>query len=65
MAEIREFIVGFVGVVIGIAVAVAMLPVISDSITSANLTGTTAVMVGLTPLLVGVGILLFAVKSLF
>jgi uncharacterized membrane protein YcjF (UPF0283 family) len=65
MAEIREFVVGFVGVIIGIAVAVSLLPVISDSINGANLTGTTATLVGLTPLLVGVGILLFVVKAMF
>ncbi|MFQ6118300.1 MAG: hypothetical protein ACE5KE_00270 [Methanosarcinales archaeon] len=64
MAEIREFVVGFVGVIIGIAVAVALLPVVSTSIEGANLTGTTATLVGLVPLLIGVGILLFAVKSL-
>lgn len=65
MAEIREFVVGFVGIIIGITVAVALLPVISTVIADANITGTTGVMIGLVPLLVGVGILLFAVKSLF
>jgi uncharacterized membrane protein len=65
MAEIREFVTGFVGVIIGLVVAVALLPVISTTIAQSNLTGTTAIMVGLTPLLVGVGILMFAVKSLF
>jgi hypothetical protein len=65
MAEIREFVVGFVGVIIGIAVAVSLLPVIGDSVNAANLTGTTATLVGLTPLLVGVGILLFVVKAMF
>jgi hypothetical protein len=65
MAEIREFVVGFVGVIIGLVVAVALLPVLSESIASANLTGTTALMVSLIPLLVAVGILLFAIKSMF
>jgi hypothetical protein len=63
--EVREFVIGFVGVIIGLVVAVALLPVLSESISSANLSGPTALMVGLIPLLVGVGILLFAVKSLF
>jgi len=65
MAEVREFVIGFVGVIIGLVVAVALLPVIADTIAQANLTGTTGILVGLIPLLVGVGVLLFAVKSLF
>jgi phosphoribosylcarboxyaminoimidazole (NCAIR) mutase len=65
MPEIREFVIGFVGVIIGLVVAVALLPVIGSTIAAANLTGTEALMVGLVPTLVGVGILLFAVKSLF
>lgn len=65
MAEIREFVIGFVGVIIGLAVAVSLIPVIVSTIESAELSGPTATMVGLIPLLVGVGILLFAVKSLF
>lgn len=65
MAEIREFVTGFVGVIIGIAVAVSLLPVISTAISSANLSGTTLTLVALTPLLVGVGILLFVVKAMF
>jgi uncharacterized membrane protein YcjF (UPF0283 family) len=65
MAEIREFVVGFVGVIIGIAVAVSLLPVVGESINNANLSGTTATLVGLVPLLIGVGILLFVVKAMF
>ena len=65
MADTREFITGFIGVIIGVAVAVAMVPVIVDSIAAANLSGTTATLVALIPLLVGVGILLFVVKSMF
>jgi hypothetical protein len=65
MAEIREFVTGFVGVIIGIAVAVSLIPVISSTISAANLSGTTQTMIALVPLLVGVGVLLFAVRSLF
>lgn len=65
MAEIREFVVGFVGIIIGIAVAVSLLPVLITTIDTAGLTGTEATLIGLVPLLVGVGILMFAVKSLF
>jgi hypothetical protein len=64
MPEIREFVIGFVGVIIGITVAVTLLPVISAAITAANLTGTQATLVGLIPLLVSVGILMYAVRSL-
>lgn len=64
MAEIREFVIGFVGVVIGITVAVTLLPVISAAIEAANLSGTSATLVGLVPLLISVGILLYAVRSL-
>jgi uncharacterized membrane protein len=63
--EIREFVTGFVGIIIGLVVAVSLIPVIGNTIAQANLTGTTAIMVGLVPLLVSVGLLMFAVKSLF
>ena len=65
MAEIREFVIGFVGVIVGIGVSIALLPVINEFIGQANLTGAQATLVGLIPLLVAVGILMFAVKSLF
>jgi len=64
MAEIREFVVGFVGVIIGIVVAVVLLPVVTTVIADANLTGTEATLIGLVPLLVAVGVMMFAVKSL-
>ncbi len=64
MAEIREFVVGFVGVSIGIVVAVVLLPVVTTVIADANLTGTEATLIGLVPLLVAVGVMMFAVKSL-
>lgn len=65
MAEIREFVIGFVGIIIGIVVSVALIPVLTTAIENANLSGTEALMIGLVPTLVAVGILLFAVKSLF
>jgi len=64
MPDIREFVIGFVGVIIGITVAVTLLPVITAAITAANLSGTTATLIGLVPLLVAVGILLYSVRSL-
>lgn len=65
MAEIREFVVGFVGVIIGIVVAVSLLPTVSTTIANANLTEPTKSLVLLVPLLIGVGILLFVVKAMF
>lgn len=65
MAEVREFVIGFVGVIVGIAVAISIIPVINDVIATANLSGVQATMVGLVPLLIAVGVLLFAVRSLF
>jgi uncharacterized membrane protein YcjF (UPF0283 family) len=65
MAEVREFVVGFVGVIIGLTVAISLIPVISTTVANANVSGTTATMIGLIPLLVGVGTLLYAVRSLF
>jgi uncharacterized membrane protein len=65
LAEVREFVTGFVGVIIGLVVAVSLIPVITTTVANANLTGTTQTLVLLIPLLVGVGILLFAVRSLF
>lgn len=65
MAEIREFVVGFVGVIIGIVVAVSLLPTVTTTITGANLTEPTRSLVLLVPLLIGVGILLFVVKAMF
>jgi uncharacterized membrane protein YphA (DoxX/SURF4 family) len=63
--EIREFVVGFVGVIIGITVAVSLLPIIPQSIAAANLTGTSALILGLLTLLVAVGIVLFVVKAMY
>lgn len=65
MADVKEFVTGFVGSIIAIVVAVSMLPVLVSTIASANLSGTEAVLVGLSTLLVAVGILLFIVKSFF
>jgi hypothetical protein len=65
MAELKEFVVGFVGVIIGIVVAISLLPVLTGSIETANLTGTNALMIGLVPTLVAVGVLLYAIKALF
>lgn len=65
MAEIREFITGFVGAIIAIVVAISMLPVLTTTISTANLSGTEAVIVGLSTLLIAVGILMFIIKSFF
>ena len=64
MAEISEFVKGFVGVIIGVTIAVTLIPVVMTSIEAANLTGTTAIVVGMIPLFVGIGTLMFALRSL-
>lgn len=63
--DVKEFITGFIGGILGVAIAVSMLPVLVQIIASANLTGAEAVLVGLISLLVTVGILLFVVKMFF
>jgi len=65
MAEVRDFITGFIGAIIGIVVGVSFLPVLNQTISQANLQGVQAVMAGLVPTLAAVGVVLFAVKSLF
>mgnify|MGYP000179697856 CR=1 FL=1 len=64
MPEVREFVVGFISVIIGIVVGVTLLPVINTAITDANLTGTQATLAQLIPTLVAVGLVTYAVKSL-
>lgn len=65
MADVREFVTGFISVIIGLVVGIALVPVITSTTSAANLTGASATMVALLPLLVVVGLLMFAVKSLF
>lgn len=65
MAEIREFVVGFVGVVIGIVVAISLLPTVSTTIATANLSEPAQSLIALVPLLVGVGIVLFVIKAMY
>jgi len=64
MPDVREFVVGFISVIIGIVVGVTLIPVINSAITGANLTGTQATLAGLIPLLVVVGLVTYSVKSL-
>jgi hypothetical protein len=65
MADVREFVLSFIGVIVGLAVAISLVPVISSIIATSNLTGVNALLVGLIPTLITVGIMLFAVRSLF
>jgi len=64
MVEVRGFIQGFVSAIIGIVVGVALVPVINQAITDANLSGTQATVVGLVGLITVVGILMHSVRSL-
>jgi hypothetical protein len=60
----KEYINSFVEVLVGIVVALALIPVINTSIEDANLTGTPqGVMIGMIPLFVGIGVMLFAVRK--
>jgi len=65
MAEVRDFVSGFIGAIIGITVGVSFLPVINQTIADANLQGIQAVMAGLVPTLATVGLVLYAVKTFF
>ena len=54
---------GFIGLMVVIIIAVAaVIPVTSDLIDSANLTGTTSTIVGLLPLLIGIALILIVVR---
>jgi len=64
-AEVRNFVIGYIGAIIGIAVGIALLPVINTTIAEANLQGIQAAMAGLLPILTAVGVVLFAVKIFF
>jgi len=65
MAEVRDFVTGFIGAIIGITVGVSFLPVINQTISQAQLSGIQSVMAGLIPTLAAVGLVLFAVKTFF
>lgn len=64
MAEVREFIVGFVGVIVGIVVAVSLFPTLANTIATANISGVEKAVIGIVTIIVAIGILMFAVKAL-
>jgi len=64
MPEVREFVVGFISVIIGIVVGVTLIPVINTAIQNANLTGTQATLAGLIPLMVVIGLVTYSIKSM-
>jgi len=63
--DVRGFVTGFIMGIVGILVAVTVLPLIGQAITSANLTGTQAALAGIIPNLATVGVVLFAVSIFF
>lgn len=64
MAEIKDFVQGFIGAIIGLVIGVALMPVITGTIADANLTGTEATIVALIPLMVAVSLLLYSLRSM-
>lgn len=63
MAEL-EFVRRLLGLIVGLAVAVSLFPVIQLVIEGANITGPAAFMVGLIPTIVGLTIALYAFREL-
>lgn len=59
-----EFVRRLLGLVIGLAVAVALFPVVSMVIETANITGPAAYMIGLVPTIIGLTIALYAFREL-
>jgi hypothetical protein len=53
----------FIRPLIAIFVGVALIPVVTAYITTANLTGSTAVLVGLIPFFYGLMVFLYAIKG--
>jgi hypothetical protein len=54
----------FVRPLIAIFVGVALIPVVQNYITTANLTGATAVLVGLIPFFYGLAVFLYAISGI-
>jgi hypothetical protein len=63
MAEL-EFVRRLLGLVIGLAVAVSLFPVVQIVIAEANITGPAAYMIGLVPTIIGLTIALYAFREL-
>jgi len=63
--DVRGFVTGFIMGIVGILVAVTVLPLIGQGIASANLTGTQAALAGIIPTLATVGVVLFSVSIFF
>jgi hypothetical protein len=63
MAEL-EFVRRLLGLLIGLAVAVSLFPVIQIVIAEANITGPATYMIGLIPTIIGLTIALYAFREL-
>jgi len=61
--EVKEFVSGFVGIVVGVLVTVSLLPAINQIIAGGNFTGTQATIMNLIPTFIVIGILMFVVRS--
>ena len=61
--QVAEQIRGFVGVVVGLVVAVALIPVVNESIISANLTGVQGSLLSLVLTLFIIGIVAYVVRT--
>lgn len=64
MPEVNEFIKGFIYAIVGVIVAVYLLPVYMTSVAAANITDPIqASLVGLVGIFITLGIVMFAVRT--
>jgi len=64
MAEVNDFIKGFIYAIVGVIVAVYLLPIYSSAVAAANITDPIqSSLVGLVGIFITLGIIMFAVRT--
>ena len=64
MADVSDFVKGFIMAIVAVVISVSLLPVLNTTIENANITDTAqASMIGIVGLLVVVGIVMFVIRS--
>jgi len=64
MADVGEFVKGFIMSIVAVVISVSLLPVLNNAISNANITDPAqASMIGIVGLLVVVGIVMFVIRT--
>jgi len=64
MADVSDFVKGFIMAIVAVVISVSLLPVLNTTISNANITDPAqSSMIGIVGLLVVVGIVMFVIRS--